>query len=114
MQKAFLLPILVLLFILTSCSSNNEDIVNPPVNNNITYTDNVKIIIDSKCLNCHTDPPINGARMALTTFQNVKDAVTDRGLIGRVKTGSMPSIGDALTAAQVQTIEDWEAGGFKE
>ena len=114
MKKLIYLSILLLL-ITTSCSSDSEEvIVIPPVNNNITYTANIKTIIDSNCLNCHASPTVNGAPMALTTFQNVKDAVTDRGLIGRVENGSMPTTGDDLTPTQVQTIKDWEAGGFKE
>jgi len=115
MKKFIYLSILLLLFIMTSCSSNSEEvIVNPPVNNNITYTANVKTIIDSNCLNCHTSPPVNGAPMSLTTFLSVRDAVTGRGLINRVENGTMPPAGNPLTSTQVQTIKDWEAGGFKE
>ena len=116
MKKLLILPILLLLFIVTSCSSGSEDevIIKPPVNNNVTYAGNVKVIIDSKCLNCHTDPLANGAPMPLLTSANVQDAVQNRGLIGQVESGNMPQGGTPLTASQVQTIKDWESGGFKQ
>ncbi len=112
MKKLLILPILILLFIITSCSSGSEDDMNPPVND-VTYAGNVKAIIDGACLNCHTDPLANGAPMPLLTLANVQEAVQNRGLIGRVENGSMPPSGADLSAAQVQAIKDWETGGFK-
>jgi len=113
MKKFLILSTFFFLYIFTSCSSNSiDDIIDPPNNNNVTYNGNIKIIIDNNCLNCHTNPPVNGAPMPLTTFQNVKEAVENRGLIGRVENGSMPPTGNDLTAAQVQAIKDWQIGGF--
>lgn len=116
MKKFKILTILTLSLIFVSCSSDSEDDsnMNPPDNNDITYSDNIKLIIDGKCLSCHTNPPINNAPMPLTTYQNVRDAVTTRGLIGRVDDGSMPPVGSDLTDSQVQEIRDWQSGGFKE
>ena len=115
MKKLIILPILLLLFIITSCSSGSEDevIIKPPVNNNVTYAGMIKAIIDGNCLDCHTDPLANGAPMPLITLANVQEAVQNRGLIGRVENGSMPPVGNDLSAAQVQAIKDWQAGGFK-
>ncbi len=99
-------------FIITSCSSeNNNDVTNLP-NNNVTYKNTIKAIIDANCLNCHSNPPTNGAPMSLTTYQNVKEAVENRDLIGRVENGTMPPSGNNLTTAQVQAIKDWETNGF--
>ena len=109
MKKLFVLPILLLL--LASCSSENEDDI--PVDK-VTYTETIKAIIDNSCLNCHVNPPVNGASMSLITFQNVRDAVLNRGLIDKVESGAMPPIGDFLTTAQVQTIKDWQSGGFQQ
>jgi len=112
MKKLLILPILILLFVITSCSSGSEDtIINPP-NGDVTYAGNIKSIIDGACLNCHTDPLANGAPMPLLTLANVQEAVQNRGLIGRVENGTMPPNG-SLSAAQVQAIKDWETGGFK-
>ena len=114
MKKLLLLPMLLLFFVVTSCSSSSDDEVIITPANDITYTGNIKVIIDSSCLNCHSDPPVDGAPMSLTTYQDVKESVMDRDLIGRVENGSMPSSGDNLSAAQVQAIKDWEIGGFKQ
>ncbi len=109
MKKLFILPIFLLL--VTSCSSESEDDI--PVNK-VTYTGTIKGIIDNNCLNCHIDPPINGASMSLITIQNVSDAVTNRGLIDKVESGAMPPVGNVLTATQVQAIKDWQSGGFQQ
>lgn len=98
-----------------SCSSNNIDDDEIPLNNNkVTYSDTVKTIIDNSCLNCHSSPPVNGAPMPLITYQYVKAAVENRDLIGRIENGSMPSSGNKLTAIQIKAIKDWEIGGFAE
>lgn len=113
LQSAFVLGLIV---ILTSCSNDNNDDMTPDPPNNtteITYTKNVKAIIDSKCLSCHKNPPINSAPMALTSFNDVKNSTQTRGLINRIKDGTMPPDG-TLTATQIKTIEDWQEGGYIE
>lgn len=115
MKKLLYLSIFILIFIYSSCSSGSDDpIMNPPNNEDVTYSNAIKSIIDSRCLNCHSNPPVNGAPMSLTTFDNVKEAVENRGLITRVENGSMPPQGAPLSAAQVQAIKDWQTGGFIE
>ena len=117
MKKLLILSILFLLFIISSCSGGSDDpIMDPPPNNNtdVTYAGTVKSIIDGSCIGCHSDPPTNNAPMSLITYQNVRDAVMSRNLIARVENGSMPPQGADLTAAQVQSIKDWQSGGFKQ
>jgi mono/diheme cytochrome c family protein len=116
MKKLETLAILITLLVFISCSSDSLD-DNPntdPPTTIVTYDGTIKAIIDGKCLGCHTNPPTNGAPMPLTTYENVKDAVTSRGLIGKVESGAMPPVGSDLTDAQVQQIKDWQTGGFKE
>jgi mono/diheme cytochrome c family protein len=109
MKLSFLL---FLSFSLASCSSGgSEEIITTP-QGDVTYANNVKSIIDSKCLNCHGNPVANGAPMSLTNFDEVKEAVMNRDLIGRVENGSMPPSGTPLTATQVKTIKDWKAGNY--
>lgn len=118
MKNLKYLSILLCLLIFITCTSDNDEDMDPfpdpDPNPAVTYTNTVKGIIDSKCLDCHSNPPKNGAPMSLTTYDNVKDAVNSRGLIGRVQDGSMPPVGDDLTGEQVQAIKDWQTGGFKE
>lgn len=110
MKNLFIISIAV--FIFTSCSSENDDPMDPPVKD-VTYKDDIKSIIDSKCISCHASTPTNGAPMALVTSAQVKDAVENRDLIGRVANGTMPPGNENLTAAQVQLIRDWEKNSFK-
>ena len=78
-----------------------------------TYTADIAPIMSSRCTNCHGSTPSNGAPMSLTTLANVKDAVENRGLLGRVENGTMPPSGSDLTAAQIQAIKDWQSNGFQ-
>ena len=107
-----LLIISVFVFIAMSCSSESDDPMEPPVKD-VTYKDDVKSIIDSKCISCHASTPQNGAPMALVTSAQVKEAIENRDLIGRITNGSMPPGNENLTAAQIQLIEDWEKNSFK-
>ena len=95
---------------LYSCSSDSDD---DPNMNSVTYSTNVKAIIDGNCLGCHGNPTANGAPMSLITYTQVKEAVENRNLIGRIENGSMPPAG-ALTSAQIQLIKNWQSGGFKQ
>ena len=114
MKKLLVLPMLLLFFVVTSCSSSSDDEIIIIPTNDVTYTGDIKVIIDSSCLNCHSDPPVNSAPMSLITYLDVKESVINRDLIGRVENGSMPPSGANLSAAQVQAIKDWEVGGFKQ
>ncbi len=107
-----LLVVSIFAFLVTSCTSDGDDPIDPPVKD-VTYKDNIKSIIDSKCISCHASTPNNGAPMALVTLQNVKEAVENRDLIGRVANGSMPIGNDNLTGDQIQLIRDWEKNSFK-
>lgn len=113
MRKLITLFFFFLLFFI-SCSTDGEDpIIEPDPTNNVTYTSEIKPIIDDNCLNCHISPPLNGASMPLISFENVREAVENRDLIGRIESGSMPPVGDVLTAIQVQAVKDWKSGGFQ-
>jgi len=113
MKKLFIIPVLIFVSLIISCSSNSiEEEIIPTNTNKVTYAGSVKIIITNNCLNCHANPPTNGAPMSLSTYEALKEAVQNRNLIGRVEDGTMPSTGDKISAAQIQAIKDWESGGF--
>ena len=116
MKKLILPSVLCLSLLIFSCSNDSDNDVNPvdpPPNNNVTYTNAIKTIMDGNCTSCHGNPLTNGAPMPLLTFNNVKDAVQNRGLIGRVENGTMPPNG-SLTSSQIQAIKDWQTGGLLE
>lgn len=110
MKKFLILSISFLLFF-ASCSTESEDDPAPAIK--VNYTTDIKPIIDDNCLSCHTSPLLNGASMPLISLENVREAVENRDLIGRVESGSMPPVGDFLTTTEVQAIRDWKTGGFQ-
>lgn len=107
--------------IVISCSSDSSDDLDPinPPNDTVTYANNVKSIIDGRCLNCHSNPPVNGAPIALTTFSTVKNETLNGNLLNRIEktqgtAGVMPPIGSTLSAAQINIIKDWMSDGYLE
>ena len=116
-KNIYALAILFTLFLTASCSSDSDDdtgpIIDPP-DPNVSYSNAVKSIIDGNCLNCHGSPTQNSAPMSLTTYDEVKQAVTSRGLIGQIDSGAMPKNASKLSAVNIKKIKDWQIGGFKE
>ncbi|MCF6167601.1 hypothetical protein [Lutibacter sp.] len=107
------LPFKILLVTLLFASCTNEDNNLPIEDNNVTYTNTVKAIIDVNCSGCHASPPINGALMSLISYNNVVEAIQNRNLIGRIEDGSMPLNG-SLSSTQIKAIKDWQIGGLPE
>lgn len=109
----------IILFITSSCSSNSESDLTVPTPDYVTYTKDIKDVIESNCIPCHTDPPINGAPMRLTTYDAVKEAITNRGLLDRISRaqgapGMMPRNGNRLPQAKIDLIAKWQTDGFVE
>ncbi|NNF74694.1 MAG: hypothetical protein HKN00_05885 [Flavobacteriaceae bacterium] len=116
-----LICILTVFIIFNSCSETSPDdfIDSTPLpNEDITYTGHVKSIIDNNCLNCHSMPPENGAPMALVTYNQVKQAVQGRDLIGLISTQDlsevMPLGGPRLPQNLIDIIVQWEIDGLIE
>ncbi|MBC2843708.1 hypothetical protein [Winogradskyella flava] len=113
-------PILILFVTLFfSCSYNSEDDLSEEIiiDDFVTYDANIKSIIDNNCINCHNNPPVNGAPMPLITFDNVKQAVENRNLIGRISAtdGSvMPAGGPRLPQNLIDLVIQWEQEGLLE
>ncbi|OUS01912.1 hypothetical protein A9Q86_04480 [Flavobacteriales bacterium 33_180_T64] len=110
----------ILISLVFSCSNaNEEDLIDAtPLPTIVTYTDNVKSIIDNNCIICHNNPPENGAPMSLLTYSDVKNAVENRGLIQRVSSNDqaflMPFGGPRLPQALIDLIVQWEINGLLE
>lgn len=112
MKKINIAILLACFLINISCSSDDDNI--EMTSKEITYSNNIKTIMDNNCMACHIDPPVNGAPMDLVTYQTVKESVENRNLIGRVENGSMPPGNNTLSAEEIQAIKDWKENGFKE
>jgi len=105
---------LVLLF--SSCTSvNEEDLIDPPITSVLTFQDDILPITSSVCTECHTDPPVNGAPMPLVTFENVVDAIENRGLLDRINNNAAPMPPSGLLPAPTRAlIQQWVDDGLLE
>lgn len=113
--KAFLL---IGLLGLGSCSSNSPNDLEGDIPTNVTYSENVRPIIQSNCIRCHQEPPINGAPMPLIDYDKVKQAILERGLLDRISRaqgsqGLMPNGGPRLSQTNIDIIKKWRAQGFQ-
>lgn len=114
MKNLLTITSMFLMLIMVSCSSGSDDddpILNPP-ESSITYGNTISVIVNGNCTGCHGSTPTNGAPMSLTTYNNVKDAVENRGLINQIETGNMPKNGTNLSATQIQNFKTWQTNGF--
>ncbi len=106
--------------LILSCTSDSEsDLGDNPPAETVTYTGTVKNIIDTNCLICHGNPTANGAPMSLDTYEKVKQAVLERGLLDRISrpqgsSGMMPNGGTRLPQNVINQIIEWNNDGLLE
>ncbi len=114
MKKLFTLLIFALLLI--NCTSDSTDDLTIPVPTAITYTQHVKMIMDTSCATsgCH-NAASNTAGLTLETYTQVKDAFTSRNALGRMEstTAAMPPSGN-LPTTSIQIIKNWRDQGYLE
>jgi mono/diheme cytochrome c family protein len=103
-----------------SCTSNStSDLTNPSVVGNVTYTKDIKPIVDQNCIRCHGDVQLNGAPMALTTYAFVKDAILTRPLLVKIskengEPGLMPNGGPRLPQEKIDLFFKWKEQGLQQ
>ena len=122
MKKLFLKNLIFVVAVVAFASCENDSTDDLIINNvtpetNVTYTQNVATIIDNNCIICHGATPTNGAPMSLTTYEQVKEAVQNRGLIDRISLeqgapGMMPNGGTRLPQNLINTIAQWNEQGL--
>ncbi|MFK7950212.1 MAG: hypothetical protein AB8G11_21660 [Saprospiraceae bacterium] len=80
----------------------------------VTYTADVKPIMDGNCIGCHSGNTPS-ASLDLTTYANVRAIAETDTLVMRMndEVNPMPVTG-LLPQADRTTVEDWVAGGFKQ
>jgi|TARA_B110000046_G_scaffold20079_1_gene19066 hypothetical protein len=107
--------------LMLSCTTTNEsDLIEklePEIV--ITYTEHIKPIYDNNCLNCHSNPPINGAGMPFTTLSELRNSIENTDHIDRINRqpgegGFMPLGGARLPQASIDLIMQWQSEGFAE
>ncbi|MEO8535500.1 MAG: hypothetical protein ABI441_17215 [Flavobacterium sp.] len=106
---------------LTSCTNDNSGTLmdTPPITGLATYNQNVKSIIDNNCIVCHAAVPKNNAPMSLVTYDQVRNAVLNRGLLTRISlengdSSLMPKGGPRLPQTTIDIIKKWEQDGLLE
>ncbi|MBR9915042.1 MAG: hypothetical protein GYB32_09500 [Algicola sp.] len=113
-----ILVLIIIGMIGQACTNASEDdlIDATPLPTSITYEAHVKPIIDNNCISCHNDPPVNGAPMALTAYEDVKNAIETRGLIERISSEDqsflMPFGGPRLPQNLIDLVVQWEMDGL--
>ncbi|PBJ09337.1 hypothetical protein [Flavobacterium sp. ACN6] len=136
MKKTIVLTILFAAFASCSDSDTVQDIEAPtnpttptnPTNptdpttpttptTSITYSKDVKSIIDANCISCHQSGR-SAAFRPLVTYAQVKAAVESAGLLGRIQLqsgqqGLMPQ-GGRMSQANIDLVVKWNTDGLKE
>jgi hypothetical protein len=112
-------PLLLILSLVSCTNDSTSDLIDNSVLDSVSYNENVKPIINNNCISCHGTIPANGAPMSLATYQNVKDAVLNRGLIDRISRGEgepghMPLGGPRLPQNLINIIIQWQSEDFPE
>nr|MBP6557211.1 cytochrome c [Flavobacterium sp.] len=107
---------LALLFLNSCTNDSSSDLLGIDDIDQVTYTNTVKSIIDNNCIVCHSSTPQFGAPMPLVTYEQVKDAVLNRGLLNRISldqgaAGMMPNGGTRLPQAVIDQVFEWNAQG---
>ncbi|WGD34951.1 hypothetical protein [Olleya sp. YS] len=104
-----------------SCSNNSEDdlIDTTPIpeGQKVTYTADIKSIMDNNCTSCHSNPPVNGAPNSLMTFQDVSNqanTVLNRISLQSGEGGAMPLGAPRLPQASIDLFQQWIDDGLLE
>ena len=81
----------------------------------ISYTTQVKPVLQTWCNGCHGGSAQAGAGIVLSSYTGVKTAVDNGSLMGSIKQSSgyspMPKNGNQLSACNLATIQKWVDAG---
>ncbi len=129
----FSLCLTLLAFQGCSSESDNGDLMETGGNNNpppsdggsggsgndnpepLSFSADIQPIFNSNCVTCHDDPPTRNAPMPLVTLEEVREAIENRNLLGRINsvTRPMPPEG-RMPSATRERIESWINQGTPE
>lgn len=113
-----LLPSLALVLISCTNDSTNDLTEVIPVDETITFS-RVKTIMQANCNSCHGTTPTSGVPISLVTYDDVKTAILENDLIGRMSIenggdGLMPEGGPRLPQTTIDVVIKWQADGFQQ
>ena len=117
MKKVLLLsPFLV--FIIFSCSKNNEQEMAPATttceSNNMTFATNIKPILQNFCFGCHGNG-LSQNGISFDTYAGVKSVADNGKLVGAISHASgflaMPQSAPKLSECNINKIKNWVNSG---
>lgn len=116
-MKKQLLPLIILIGLsMASCTTTEIplDEITDPIVEVVTYTGDVKAVIDTNCIGCHgTSSPQAG--LSLVTYQQVRTAAESGNLIARMNNATNPMPPSGILSANTRALIDaWAADGFLE
>jgi mono/diheme cytochrome c family protein len=117
--KNTFLGTLVATFLLSCTNDSTSDLLNiEPIGEQVSYATDVKSIIDNNCAVCHGTTPIPGTNLSLTNYEEVRNAVLNRGLINRIlleegNSSLMPQGGPKLPQPIINIIIKWQEDGLQ-
>ena len=120
MRKTFILTVILSFTFLRCTNTSTDDLIDAQqLPSLVTYTEDVKTIIDNNCIFCHSNPPVNGAPISLTTYNEVKNAIQNNSLLDRIskqtgEAGAMPLGGSRLPKNQIDLMIQWLTDGLLE
>ncbi len=125
MKKSTLLLSLSALFLsisigFNSCKEKEDDTKKeePTACSTVTYTANIKTLVDNTCVGCHGTTSPSG-NISLVTYDNVKQAAMNGKLIDAINhkaaAKAMPPAPAAkLSQATLDLFDCWKTNNFKE
>jgi mono/diheme cytochrome c family protein len=106
-----------LILSLYGCESVTYESLEEPTNvvGEVTYTTNVKSIVDANCIACHAS---GAAIRPLETYDQVKDAILNTDLLDRIQRqngtpGQMPQAG-RMPQNKIDIMLQWNTDGLLE
>ncbi|WP_430412355.1 c-type cytochrome [Kordia sp.] len=105
----------LLLYNCTTNTIDEGDITDlPPIEETVTYDDDVLPIITNNCIFCHSGPNAN-AGLDLSTYANVRGAAEQGNLVNRINNGSNPMPPTGILPPETrQIIDQWIVDGYLE
>ncbi|GLB52210.1 hypothetical protein NBRC110019_12490 [Neptunitalea chrysea] len=118
MKKSVLYIVLFTGFFVSCTTHTYEDITGDPVviEDDVTYTANVKSIIDANCVNCHAPGQTASFRL-LTNYTEVVSAMQNTNMLDRIQrqngeSGLMPANG-RMSQNNIDIILQWNEDGLQ-
>jgi len=115
----FILMLAVMAFGLNACYYDNVEHLYPSGGDcdttNVTYSNDVWPIINSKCTGCHSGTAASG-NVKLENYNDIKISGENGGLLGTIRHENgwspMPKGGSKLQDCDILKIEIWQSQGY--